>query len=143
MADFIRSNMDIRNQNLRQYQRPFGEMSPSEYRQMIDSLESFQRDAFEYNAFVQRGDWDGATDRYLSMREKYGNDPSMGDMLYSLREPVNEINEEYDERLPEFVNNFRMGVQERRAKLKTFGAFNGIGEHVKTIKDMWNRAHSA
>lgn len=134
--------MDIGNPNPRQYQKPFSEMSPSEYRQMIDSLEAFQRDALEYNAFVQKGDWDSATDKYLDMKGKYEGDTSMGGMLYSLREPINEI-EEYDERLPEFVNNFRIGVQEQRAKLKTRKAFGGIGDHVRTIKDMWDRAHSA
>ena len=135
--------MNTTNPDPTQYQKPFSEMSPSEYKQMIDSLEAFQRDALGYSASVQKGDWEGATDKYLSMKERYENDPTIGGMLYSLREPVNEINEEYDERLPEFVNNFRMGIQEQRAKLKTRKAFDGIGDHVKTIKGMWDRAHSA
>ena len=135
--------MNIENPNPGQHQKPFSEMSPGEYRQMVDSLESFQRDALGYSASVQKGDWESATNKYLSMKEKYENDPTIGGMLYSLREPVNEIDEEYDERLPEFVNNFRMGVQEQRAKLKTRKAFDGIGDHVRTIKDMWDRAHSA
>lgn len=135
--------MDIGNPNPDQYPKPFSGMSPSEYRKMIDSLESFQRDALGYSASVQKGDWDGATDKYLSMKEKYENDPVIGGMLYSLREPVDEIDEEYDERLPEFVNNFRMGIREQRAKLKTLRAFNGIGDHVKTVKAKWDRAHSA
>lgn len=135
--------MNIENPDPRQYQKPFSTMSPNEYKQLVDSLEAFQRDALEYNAFIQKGDWDGATQKYLDMRGKYDDNPSMGGMLYSLREPVNEINEEYDERLPDFVNNFRMGIQEQRAKLKTLKAFSGIGEHVKAVKDRWDQTHSA
>lgn len=118
-------------------------LTPEKYSSLMKELEDFQGNAAKYSFQVETGDWDSATDTYIQMRDKWGKNPNFSGLLYTLRDPVNQIDEEYDESRPDFINNLRKLSSEMMAKKRTREALNGIARHRGTVAKMWDKAHTA
>lgn len=117
-------------------------LTPKQYEALLNDLNAFQREAFKYNAQVQNGDWNAATDTFITMRDKYGDDLRFSGMLHSLREPSYGVEYTYDERLPDFINNLRNDAMDMKFKKETRDAYLGIGEHAYNVKSRWDKLHS-
>lgn len=130
---------------LKPFSSPFGQtdkIGPNQYESMMDELSDFQRDAFKYNAQIQNGDWDAATDTFIGMRDKWGGNNRYSEMLRSLRAPTDDTEYKYDDNLPDFVNNLRNAIMDTALKKRTLNAFRGINDQVRSFKENWQRNHN-